>query len=220
MEKVLHIEEQTSRFKQLLDTTKPENQPKIAIVGLGSVGSHLAPLLARMGFHRITLYDFDEVEEVNLGYQNYRLEDMGKKKTEALAEIIKEQTGVEVETVDGKIEDGSAINTDILIMGADDMEVRKELAEKANYINAIDAQMGAEEITVYQWGVVDLDRYLERWFPSSEAQQAPCGGKAIGYTCLLVAGMVGNVVKRIVNREKTPFEQGLLISAPTLDVEF
>lgn len=220
MDTKLTPQELNERFHDILDTTNPENQPKITIIGLGSGGSHLTSLLARMGFQNLTVYDFDMVEARNVGYQNYRLKDIGKSKAEATAEIVAEITGQAIVWHNEKVESGAKINTDILIFGVDSMEARKELAENANYNYAIDARMGAEEISVYCWTSNEIERYLETWFPSTEANEAPCGGKAIGYTCLLDAGIMANLVKRIVKGERLPFEQNYLVNVPNLDVTF
>lgn len=63
---------------------------KVAIAGLGGLGSNIAVSLARAGVGRLHLIDFDEVEISNLNRQQYRIKDIGKKKTEALAEMIRE----------------------------------------------------------------------------------------------------------------------------------
>lgn len=62
----------------------------VAICGLGGLGSHVAMALARAGVGRLHLIDFDSVDLSNIHRQQYRLSQIGKKKTEALCENIKE----------------------------------------------------------------------------------------------------------------------------------
>lgn len=62
---------------------------KIGIVGLGSVGSIVAEILARTGIANFTLIDFDAVEEKNLDrLTNIFKEDIGRAKVLAVADGI------------------------------------------------------------------------------------------------------------------------------------
>lgn len=56
-----------------------------AICGLGGLGSNIAIALARAGIGRLILVDFDRVDITNLHRQQYKAEQIGKYKTEALA---------------------------------------------------------------------------------------------------------------------------------------
>ena len=59
-------------------------EAKVAVVGLGGLGSNVAMWLARLGVGHLLLYDFDKVELSNLNRQYYFFEDVGKYKAEAL----------------------------------------------------------------------------------------------------------------------------------------
>jgi len=62
---------------------------KIGIVGLGSVGSIVAEILARTGIANFTLIDFDSVEDKNLDrLTNVFADDVGKAKVQAVANGI------------------------------------------------------------------------------------------------------------------------------------
>lgn len=76
----------------------------VAIAGLGGLGSNVAVMLARAGIGHLMLVDFDRVELTNLNRQVYTCEDLGKKKTEALAEILKEiNPYIEIEAREGYV---------------------------------------------------------------------------------------------------------------------
>lgn len=63
---------------------------KIGIVGLGSVGSIVAEILARTGISNFTLIDFDTIEEKNLDrLTNVFKEDVGKAKVYAIEQAIR-----------------------------------------------------------------------------------------------------------------------------------
>jgi len=57
---------------------------KVAIAGLGGLGSNIAVMLARIGVGKLLLVDFDKVEPSNLNRQHYGLAHLGMYKTEAL----------------------------------------------------------------------------------------------------------------------------------------
>ena len=62
---------------------------KVAIAGLGGLGSNVALWLARLGVGQLLLYDFDKVELSNLNRQYYFLEDVGQYKATALLRHLK-----------------------------------------------------------------------------------------------------------------------------------
>ncbi len=62
----------------------------VAICGLGGLGSNIAFSLARAGIGRLILIDFDRVDISNLHRQQYKASQIGRYKTEALLENLKE----------------------------------------------------------------------------------------------------------------------------------
>ena len=56
----------------------------VGIAGLGGLGSTIAVALARVGVGRLILVDFDVVEPSNLNRQQYFIDQIGMRKTEAL----------------------------------------------------------------------------------------------------------------------------------------
>ncbi|WP_338471682.1 sulfur carrier protein ThiS adenylyltransferase ThiF [Niallia sp. XMNu-256] len=63
---------------------------KVAICGLGGLGSNIAVMLARIGVGHLLLVDFDIVEPSNLNRQSYYVRHLGMPKTLALKEQIEE----------------------------------------------------------------------------------------------------------------------------------
>ena len=66
------------------ETQKRLSQGKVAIAGLGGLGSNVAFSLARIGVGHLHLIDFDVVDLTNLNRQQYSLEHVGMYKTDAL----------------------------------------------------------------------------------------------------------------------------------------
>ena len=64
----------------------------VAICGLGGLGSNIAISLTRAGIGKLILIDYDRVDLSNLNRQQYKMNQLGMYKTEALAENLREIT--------------------------------------------------------------------------------------------------------------------------------
>lgn len=64
------------------------NNARVAIAGLGGLGSNVALMLARAGVGQLHLIDHDKVDLTNINRQNYFLRHVGMYKTDAIREII------------------------------------------------------------------------------------------------------------------------------------
>jgi len=88
------------------------NESRIAIIGLGTLGGFVAQTISEFNFLRkLTLVDFDVIEEKNLINSIYRQCDVGKYKTLSLCDIIQEQNGnnIKIEIVTEKYKEGESI---------------------------------------------------------------------------------------------------------------
>lgn len=112
------------------DFFQPDKEDEmIHIVGVGSVGSTIAENLARCGISRMTFWDFDDVESHNISNQMFRQKDLGRKKVEALKDIILEinpeaeiklkENGWNGETMSGYI-----------FLAVDSIETRRKIVEQ------------------------------------------------------------------------------------------
>ncbi|MCR4566743.1 MAG: thiamine biosynthesis protein ThiF [Pseudobutyrivibrio sp.] len=72
------------------DNQKKLDDATVAICGLGGLGSNIAICLARAGVGRLILIDFDQVDVTNLHRQQYKINQVGMNKTDALAENLRE----------------------------------------------------------------------------------------------------------------------------------
>ncbi len=74
----------------------------VAVCGLGGLGSNIVISLARAGIGKLILIDFDIVDISNLNRQQYKANQLGMHKTEAMLENISEIspfTDIEIHTV-------------------------------------------------------------------------------------------------------------------------
>ncbi len=66
------------------------NAGRVAIAGLGGLGSNVAFALARIGVGHLHLVDYDRVDITNLNRQQYFIRHIGRYKTDALREELRE----------------------------------------------------------------------------------------------------------------------------------
>lgn len=107
---------------------------KVAIAGLGGLGSTIAVALARVGVGHLHLIDFDRVDLSNLNRQQYRLKDIGRYKTECLQEILQEinpYLSIKIDTV--RLEEQNAgiifAEDDIICEAFDKPEMKSMLVD-------------------------------------------------------------------------------------------
>lgn len=88
---------------------KKISEATVAICGLGGLGSNIAIALARAGIGKLILIDFDHVDITNLHRQQYKANQIGKYKTEALLANLKEIAPyTEIQTYTLRITDDNA----------------------------------------------------------------------------------------------------------------
>ena len=79
-------------------------QARVGIAGCGGMGSHVGTALVRTGIGHIVIADFDTVEESNLFRQCYTPSDVGRRKTEALSDILLEiEPDLDLRVYDGEV---------------------------------------------------------------------------------------------------------------------
>lgn len=105
----------------------------VAVCGLGGLGSNIAIALARAGIGKLILIDFDQVDITNLHRQQYKAGQIGKYKTEALAENLREIAPyVEVEIVTQRVTEVNGVSllqeADVICEALDNAEAKAMLA--------------------------------------------------------------------------------------------
>lgn len=70
------------------DIKEKLHSARVAIAGLGGLGSNIAMMLARSGVGHLLLVDFDVVDVTNLNRQAYLIPQVGRPKPQALKELL------------------------------------------------------------------------------------------------------------------------------------
>lgn len=104
----------------------------VAICGLGGLGSNIAIALARAAIGKLILIDFDRVDITNLHRQQYKADQIGMYKTDALADNLREiNPYIELETHTERISEENAVtllrDADIICEAFDDAECKAML---------------------------------------------------------------------------------------------
>ncbi|MGA1821332.1 MAG: sulfur carrier protein ThiS adenylyltransferase ThiF [Thermoplasmatota archaeon] len=107
----------------------------VGIAGAGGLGSNAAMALARAGVGRLTIVDFDRIEESNLNRQYFFLDQVGELKVEALKRNIESAVkGCDVNMVDKKLVRGSMFepfrDVDVVVEALDQAETKARFIEE------------------------------------------------------------------------------------------
>lgn len=202
-----------SRHLTIFDS-EPFKYKAIHIVGCGNIGSHTAEAIARMGFENIFLYDFDDVEEVNLSTQNFLTSDIGKPKIEVIDDrLLQINRNIVVTKVPGAITADSKLpiepgNTLALISGLDSIEARSMLCQllidSKIQVEIIDGRIGKEQVEVLH---ADFPEAWDIEIGDEERADVSCTEKYISYTPILCAALIANNLKKICLNEEIEYHQ-------------
>ncbi len=153
---------------------------RVAIVGLGGLGSPIAMTLTAMGVGYIRIIDRDVVEKSNLHRQHlYTFKDIGTPKVEAASKRLKEMNPyVEIDPYPVYIDDSTALevvrDVDLVLDGLDNFKARRAI-NKACYKLSI-PYIYASAIETYGMVTTLISREgpcLECIFPNISDQNLP-----------------------------------------------
>ena len=123
-----------------LDLHKRFSSATVAVCGLGGLGSNIAIALARAGIGKLLLIDFDRVDIANLHRQQYKANQIGLYKADALAENLSEIAPyTEIKTVTAKITEENL--TDLLKDAEIVCEAFDNAEAKAMLVNGVLEQL-------------------------------------------------------------------------------
>ena len=208
----MSVPDATLRYRRQLDLLPLDKlDVPITVIGAGAVGSFTTLTLAKMGCSNLTVFDDDIVSEHNLPNQFFRLEDLGKRKVEALADLIRSFEGIEITTVPRRFDGGRLSG---IVIGAVDSMASRQLIWNAVRFDPgvrvfIDARMGGLVSIVRPvrpCDAGDVRRYEATLHADDDAVQEPCTARAILFTVLAIASTVARLVRLDLVGQELPRE--------------
>ena len=191
------MRDQQARFKDA--PWFPKSSEPVVIGGAGGIGSWLTFFLTKIGFTPV-VYDFDIIEEHNLGGQLFRQTDIGKLKVIALQEIINNYCG-EYITVESSPVTINNPTHHYIFSAFDNMKARRDLFDVwkrsiepalANGIIPIfiDGRLEIEQLQIFCVTPDKIDEYEKHMFLDAEVPDAPCTMKQSSHTAAMIASMM------------------------------
>lgn len=211
----------TDRFqrqRELVDVDRLQ-AAHVAVIGCGSLGSHAAIGLARLGVGRLTLYDDDTVDEVNLPSQAFVHSDVGEEKVMALATHLSHLALVEVSAHPERYGGGELPS--LVVVAVDSLAGRMRVWEslrRQGPVLVVDGRMAGavgRVLTVQPARLGSRRRYLATL--KGEPHEAPCRGRTVWPTVTVVAALMVQAVAMHVSGRPPPedltvdLELGLLL---------
>lgn len=201
----------------------------ITVIGAGGIGSPTAQELAHLGAKDISVFDYDSVEAHNIPTQRYRIQDVGRRKVDALRDIIISAVGTAIMT-HAELYTHQPLGR-IVISAVDSMSARRTIwnqvkqqmknpqTEAGNVEFYIEARMAAEFARIFTVTyqevypapasayedhlVSEVSQYEDTLYSDDEALDVPCTAKATTYCCSMIASLITNQVKRFVTGQET-----------------
>lgn len=198
-------EERSSRQLDLFPPDRVKTAD-IIVIGCGAIGRQIALMLAQCGIPRITLVDFDVVEEGNLGVQGWREADLKKTKVEALAAVMKEHNStMEITLINDKFRRNMLKKRyDAIFCCVDNIETRGLIYGAVDMGLCgifVDTRMSAQTfhvITIQGEVKEDHEYYRTTLFPASETQGGACTSKSTIFCSYMVAAAAVSTLSKYV----------------------
>lgn len=170
---------------------------RIDVIGAGATGSRIVLGLAKLGLDNIHVWDFDSVESHNIANQAYALADIGKTKLDALKELVKAATGLDIDTHAERV-DGTQELGEIVFLLTDTMSSRKEIWNKGLRYKSrtklvIETRMGKDQGRVYVVNPMkpsQVKAYEGTLYDDEVAEVSACGTNiTVGATAEFLSGL-------------------------------
>lgn len=150
------------------------------VIGVGSVGGFVVANAAKAGVRDITAYDPDYVESHNIPMSIYRQDhDIGRLKTVAITEIVRDQCGLEIKCVPRRY-GGKPLKGGVIAC-VDTLDARWQIWEKVrdnvNVSAFIDTRINAKYVAVHMVNPNKKDQIAsyEKLFPDTKPSPQSCG---------------------------------------------
>jgi molybdopterin/thiamine biosynthesis adenylyltransferase len=168
----------------------------IVVGGAGGIGSWLTLFLSRMlSDNYVFLYDFDNVEEVNMAGQMFGKQHINMPKVNAVQDIVTNFTDFTKLSAQNEKYTVDSLKSPIMFSAFDNMEARKVMfnnwsQEAPKHDNAIfiDGRLLAEQLQVFFVTPETARRYQKDFlFDDSEVEDANCSYKQTSHFAAVIA---------------------------------
>jgi sulfur carrier protein ThiS adenylyltransferase len=190
------------------------------VVGIGAIGRQVALQLAAMGVPRLSLYDPDTVEEVNLAVQGYAPDQLGVAKVAATAADCRRlNPQMHILPHAERFRRSTALpgpqrpNSRVVFACVDSIATRRLVWEALRHQAAlfVDGRMSAEVLRVLAGEAPATDRhYPTSLFAADEAYAGSCTARSTIYTAAIAAGLMLSQMTRWLRR--LPLERDLTLN--------
>lgn len=149
----------------------------LTLIGAGGLGSWTALALAKCGFHPLTIYDHDVVEEKNTRNQVYGRSAVGGAKPGSLANCIHRQVPnfPDITACNKRVTPSTVLQTRIVVTAVDSIEARRDIfkaIEASPQVTLlVDLRAGGGTVKVLVCYPRDADSV--RWYTATHLVDAP-----------------------------------------------
>lgn len=213
------VDQSTSRFNGASWYDNIRNKA-ITLAGLGGIGSYVAFLLGRLHPARLSLYDGDRIEGVNMSGQLYGYDQIGVKKSGAIANTIHNYSNFYDVRIYDHFDFSDPTPDKIMICGFDSMDARTRYFDVwTQYVQTlpreerkqclfIDGRLAAESLQVFCiTGDDDYSRnkYWEDYlFSDDEADETVCSYKQTSFMAMMIGAIMVNLFVNFCANECDP----------------
>lgn len=214
---------QSGRFKDA--PWFPKEETYVVVGGSGGIGSWLTLMLARANFIPI-IYDFDIIEEHNIGGQLFSKSHIGQTKVAALKDVVKSFADTDVFTNNEKYT-ADSMSHHYVFSAFDNMKARKDMftawkgyveewedfsksvGETSETIESrphvpifIDGRLTMEQLQIFCVTPDRIADYEKELFDDSEVEDTPCTLKQTSHSAAMIAShMTGFFTNHFSNNQ-------------------
>lgn len=190
----MEIEKKFNRFKdaEWFSVVRDYN---IIVGGIGGIGSWLSLLLSRISPKTMNLYDYDIIEEHNIGGQLFKTNSINNDKTRAIQKIISSFSEYHKVYLYGMYNDNSH-HSSVMFSAFDNMEARKIMFEKWSSDNNlyksifIDGRLEAEGFQIFCVTPENIEEYKKHLFDDKDIPDLPCTLKQTSHFAAMIASFM------------------------------
>lgn len=178
--------------------------PVILLGGAGGISSWTMLFLSRIGYG-VVVFDFDRIEQLNLGGQFYKQSQIGELKVKALvSNVIDFGANPNMTSYQAMEYLSDSSHSRYAICGFDNMKARKVFYEvwKSRYGDVptaifIDGRLSAEIYQIFTIRGTDYDRMDEyeakHLFDDEEVEDGPCTMKQTSHIAAMIGGNITGI---------------------------